>query len=574
MNSDSVQSTGRKITFLRALGKGGFGSVHLAEVRSGEGLVHRMAVKVLHEDLSSDKELAARARDEARLMSQLNHDNIVRIYGLTRIAGRSAVLMEYVEGIDCVRLINKARSEGGGVPFRAAARIMECAADALWTAYRAVSPQTKQQLRVVHRDIKPGNILVSTSGTTKVMDFGVARADFEREAETQSLMFGTQRYMAPERWLEGECGHASDIFSLGVTFWELVTGEKFAQVPFAPGHFERRIEENVLRFVECIPLVGRERETAVALLRGMLAYRAIDRLDGKRVREVLSDLSELSSGPSLRRYARRVVPELVEIQQAVLLGDRELREFTGTLNTASSASGEMLRVPSSPGASPELDPRLAATIFEAQELPERAFGATTDVVKPVADPQLPIEAISGPGARRPTKPATVVVISLSGLVTLFLIAWLLKASGEERTESGLEFEASALLAEEVVSPEIAVQGSQDESASVAPSVGGAAGAQESVSPARSSKSASSRAAQPSIPAIETVRIKILADPREGQVQVGEQSAAVSESLELALGEHLFEFEGSDWTANCRESVDAGVKKIKFVKETGLCVLLR
>ena len=94
-----------------------------------------MAVKVLHEDLSTDAELAARSRDEARLMSQLNHDNIVRIYGLTRVAGRSAVLMEYVQGIDCEALIKQARAEGGGLPLRAASRIIECSADALWAAF-------------------------------------------------------------------------------------------------------------------------------------------------------------------------------------------------------------------------------------------------------------------------------------------------------------------------------------------------------------------------------------------------------------------------------------------------------
>ena len=184
------------------------------------------------------------------------------------------------------------------------------------------------------------NILVSSSGLVKVMDFGVARADFEREAETQSLMFGTQRYMAPERWLEGECGHRSDVFSLGVAFWELVTGEKFAQVPFAPGHFERRIAESVEQFLGCVSLEGREEATAVHALKGMLAYRASDRLDANEVREIMGELSELAQGPSLRRYARRRVAELVEIQQAMLAGDKELKEFTGTLKTASSAKYE------------------------------------------------------------------------------------------------------------------------------------------------------------------------------------------------------------------------------------------
>ncbi|MEC7242549.1 MAG: serine/threonine-protein kinase [Myxococcota bacterium] len=561
---------------MRALGKGGFGSVHLAEVRSPEGLVHRMAVKVLHEDLSSDTELAARSRDEARLMSQLNHDNIVRIYGLTRIAGRSAVLMEYVEGIDCEALIKQARTEGGGVPIRAASRIIECAADALWAAFNAVSPVTQQKLRVVHRDIKPGNILVSSSGLVKVMDFGVARADFEREAETRSLMFGTQRYMAPERWLERECGHRSDVFSLGVAFWELVTGEKFAQVPFAPAHYERRIDACVEQFLEQVRLEGRERESTIHLLRGMLAYRATDRLDASQVREIMGELSELAQGPSLRRYARGRVSELVEIQQAMLLGDKELREFTGTLKTASSASGELLRAPSHSGRLNPADPAAAATIFEAQVLPERGYerlqsGQTkseSSSEKPQEETTAAVEDLEegSPWA------AAVFAVLVASLL-LGLIAGLV-GSGEDPAGTAPAVEASETVEEVGVLDAEAVetaaaQGLTSERSEPSESVASTGGAAESTA------SANLRSSGTRAPAsVDRVRIKILADPREGVVQVGSLRAPVSESVELPVGEHAFTFEGSDWVASCRKRVDSDVRKIKFVRETGSCVLLR
>jgi serine/threonine protein kinase len=172
LKTDSHQSDTRRIKLIRPLGKGGFGAVYLADVYSADGLVHRMAVKVLHEQFSMEGEIGARARDEARLMSQLNHDNVVQVFGLTQIGKRSAVLMEYVEGVDCSSLIRHSAENGQGVPLSVGARIIECSADALHAAYNTISPQTGRPLCVVHRDIKPGNILVSLNGTVKVMDFG------------------------------------------------------------------------------------------------------------------------------------------------------------------------------------------------------------------------------------------------------------------------------------------------------------------------------------------------------------------------------------------------------------------
>ena len=109
----------REIRFVRPLGTGGFGSVFLADVVSEEGLIQRLAVKTLHDERGHIPEIAARARDEARLLSQVNHDNVVKVFGLTEIGGRVAVLMEYVEGVDCAAMLFESRrARGGGLPPR------------------------------------------------------------------------------------------------------------------------------------------------------------------------------------------------------------------------------------------------------------------------------------------------------------------------------------------------------------------------------------------------------------------------------------------------------------------------
>ncbi|MCK6519648.1 serine/threonine protein kinase, partial [Myxococcota bacterium] len=324
----------RKIRLLKPLGKGGFGAVYLADVYSPEGLVQRMAVKLLHEEFARDSQLAARARDEARLMSQLNHDHVVKVHALTQVGERAAVLMEYVEGVDGAALLDAAdRARERGLPPRVCAAIIEHSASALHAAWTTRSPQTGQPLRVVHRDIKPSNLLLSSGGVVKVMDFGVARAEFEREAQTQSVQFGTQRYMAPERWLHGEAGPESDIYSLGITLWELLTGGRFERLPLQETSYNKRRAEHIEQLRS---LQGGE--ALMEILEAMLAFSPEHRLNAQQVEERLGTLADNLPGPELRRYARKVVPPLVESRLAALANDPDLREISGTLQTRGAPS--------------------------------------------------------------------------------------------------------------------------------------------------------------------------------------------------------------------------------------------
>ena len=334
--ADQVELTddeGRRVRLLEPLGKGGFGSVWLAEVESTGGLVHRMAVKLLHEELMTDDELVARARDEARLMSQLNHDHVVKVHALTRLGGRSAVLMEYVEGIDCTALLADCRQRGEpGLPLGIALAITERAASALHAAWTARSPQTGRPLKVVHRDIKPSNLLVSVSGAVKVMDFGVARAEFDREARTESVQFGTQRYMAPERWLESRAGPESDVFSLGVTLWELAAGTRFERLPLQPDHFEQKRAHQLADLERHTPADPRVLRELQDLLRGMLAFESSERPGAGEVEERAGSILERARGPEPRRWARARVPQLVAARGEALGQDAELAALSGTLS--------------------------------------------------------------------------------------------------------------------------------------------------------------------------------------------------------------------------------------------------
>ena len=283
-------------------------------MRTPDGLMHKQAIKLMHADLELDEDLAARARDEARLMSQLHHDHVVAVHALTKLEDRWAVFMEYVQGIDAGALL---ASSEGGLPPKVAVAMIERACAALDAAWNQPSPDTGRPLRVVHRDLKPANLMLSVEGSLKVMDFGVARADFDREAHTQSTQYGTGRYMAPERWLHIRAEHASDVYALGVTLYEMLSGLRFERMPLAPSNFNRKLEE----MLAAIPPQQDPEGRVTQVLRGMLAFEEEDRPSAAQAMDALDELAEGLSGPSLRRYARAVVPPLLKDRQQELLAD-------------------------------------------------------------------------------------------------------------------------------------------------------------------------------------------------------------------------------------------------------------
>jgi serine/threonine protein kinase len=275
----------RSFRILGTLGSGAFGEVLLTEIRSDDDFIQTLAVKWLHARHSDDPELAGRLRDEARLLGLLQHPNVVRVQGLTRLDGRLAVLMEPVVGRD---LSNQ------HLPPRAVAEVVAAVADALAAAWDTVPPGRSEPLRVVHRDIKPSNVMVTPRGEVKVMDFGVARATFEaREAQTRSQQYGTARYMAPERWLEGIAEAPSDVFSLGVTLIELAGGEPVGRPRLSREGFDADLGEALDRLSAWPEL----RELAAQMVR----FSPADRPGAREVRSRASALD--LPGSDLRAWS-------------------------------------------------------------------------------------------------------------------------------------------------------------------------------------------------------------------------------------------------------------------------------
>ena len=225
-----MTEAGRHFRFIRPIASGGFGTVYLAKEEHPDGFTRVVAIKLLNAQWSDCEEVGGRIRDEARLLGLLRHRNIVDVYDLTSLDGRSAVVMEYLEAVDLRYLSKHLESQNAKIPVRPALEIVAQVAHALDAAYNRPPMPGDKPLRVIHRDIKPSNIMLDAHGLPKVLDFGVAQSEIvSRESSTQDLQFGSVDYMAPERLFFEPETPASDVYSLAATLFELITGERLGK---------------------------------------------------------------------------------------------------------------------------------------------------------------------------------------------------------------------------------------------------------------------------------------------------------------------------------------------------------
>jgi len=191
------------------LGRGGMGVVYKAHE---ESLNRFVALKVLGEHLAEDPAAVQRFVREAQSAARLNHPNIVQIYAISEEGGRPFFAMEFVSGTSLQRLL---RSRGQ-LEIGEACRLTFQAASGLAAAH---------DLGVIHRDIKPANLMIDERGLLKIADFGLALlADSVSRLTATGMFMGTPGYLSPEQCLDRNIDHRTDIYSLGITFFETLTG--------------------------------------------------------------------------------------------------------------------------------------------------------------------------------------------------------------------------------------------------------------------------------------------------------------------------------------------------------------
>ncbi len=236
-----------KYELLERIATGGMAEVYLARSFGLAGFEKRLVIKRLRPELADDPRFVQMFINEAKIGVHLNHPNVVQVYELGRVANTHYIAMELLAGRDLTRLVKVLRADDLGVPQPLAVEIVAESCRGLAYAH-ARTDASGELLGLVHRDVSPHNILVTSDGEVKLVDFGIARLINTTAAQSNSKPGpggGKYAYMSPEQARGDDVDHRSDIFSMGIVLWELVVRRRLFK---SPDHEEklRRVTHAVI----------------------------------------------------------------------------------------------------------------------------------------------------------------------------------------------------------------------------------------------------------------------------------------------------------------------------------------
>lgn len=305
-----ANQAGGQFDIVEILGEGSFGTVCVARYLRG-GRRQKVALKILKGAYTKNEKILKRTHDEAALLSFINHPNVVKVHELTVMHGRPVVVMELVEGVSLDQLLLRFKS---GLPASVAIEVTRQTLVALHVAFNEARGPENKPLRVIHRDIKPSNMLLSTRGELKVADFGIAKGEFDgREARTESVVLGSRPYMAPER-LDGVDDHPTvDVYSCGMSLYELLTGRTM-RLSINPVTHEQAMNRQ-LSYLQIPGMSESDIEDIRSVIRRMCAYDRDYRpsaLEAARELEQCFYAIDAQARVSLEEFSRTTVLPIYE----------------------------------------------------------------------------------------------------------------------------------------------------------------------------------------------------------------------------------------------------------------------
>lgn len=224
-NVDPSQATFGKYQLLRRIAQGGMAEIFLANQIGIQGFEKLVVIKRVLPNLSATDDFITMFLDEARIAARLDHPSIVRIYDLGEENGQFFIAMEYIAGEDLASVIQQSKRLHIPLPPEFVADVGIGAAEALMFAHE-MEDQAGKHMNLVHRDVSPSNILVTYQGGAKLVDFGIARAESNVSKTEGGQVKGKTNYLSPEQIRGSKVDGRTDIFALGITLHELLTGER------------------------------------------------------------------------------------------------------------------------------------------------------------------------------------------------------------------------------------------------------------------------------------------------------------------------------------------------------------
>lgn len=303
--------TGRdKYSIVRKIDSGGMAEVFLGVAEGIQGFSKKVAIKRVLPQFVENKKFLAMFLDEARISLRLNHANIVHVFDIGQAGGTYFIVMEFVDGTNLKKLMAWMRENGARMPLPLAIHIVVEVCRGLAYAHEQADAEGRN-LRLVHRDVSPPNILISRQGEVKLVDFGLAKATSQIEHTDPGVVKGKFAYLAPEAaWGKG-VDHRADIFACGIVLFELIAGRRLFL-----GETDMQTVE-LVRLTEVPSLVGLNAEVRPPL--EAIVRRALEQ-DPERRYQSCSELAEdlvsylfsqqlKVTGFDLRRFIGRFIAE-------------------------------------------------------------------------------------------------------------------------------------------------------------------------------------------------------------------------------------------------------------------------
>jgi len=396
-----ARNTVGRYRLLKRLAAGGMGEVWLAATRGPAGFEKHFAIKRILPHLAADEEFVGRFIDEARIVVTLVHGNVAQVLDMGEEDGDYYIAMEYVPGKDLRRVLRRCADDGAPMGTALALYVTAEVCRGLGYAHRKVDDKGRE-LRIVHRDVSPSNVLLSWEGEVKVTDFGVASAMGRLTDSLAGRLHGKIAYMSPEQAGGEVLDRRSDVYSAGIVCWEMLTGRRLFDGPSDTAVL-RKVQDGL---VEPPSTLAPQLPAAV----DEVVLRALARSRGERYscmedfseavqRVMYAELQGPSAAPALADRLRELFPDEVQRQSAPSLDDA-LRDALGDLDGAATSGPHTLSAAkpeagsttgaSAAGPSPQTRPRPVLRWFAALSVAGLAVGYLAGLPSGVASGRLEV----------------------------------------------------------------------------------------------------------------------------------------------------------------------------------------
>ncbi|GMU06946.1 serine/threonine protein kinase [Corallococcus caeni] len=394
-----------RYTLLSHLATGGMGEIYLARLEGAQGFEKLCVIKKILPQFAEDQDFVDRFVGEARTLVRLGHGSIAQVLDMGVHEGEAYMALEYVDGKDLRKVAARVRDRQTPLPLTFVLYVMGRVLDALAYAHRK-RDEDEKELKLVHRDISPQNILISYEGEVKVIDFGLAKSRLSAAKTNPSIILGKFLYMSPEQARHQPVDRRSDLYAVGLCLYELISGKNpFDALP--PGELMSAVANpKVAPLGEVEPLTPPAVSQLVAKALAVEPAQRFQTAEDFRVR-LQACLMEIdtSAGPeSVSRFMRDLFSSDYQSERRLLASLREVSRdmrASGTYESLGAAPRPTMQVPTLPAKTIRLDGPVEPLSFHPTPRSREDGGGARDdgetrpgvMVDESTRPAFPVEAL-------------------------------------------------------------------------------------------------------------------------------------------------------------------------------------